>query len=310
MEGAAAAGVDAQAHLLEHGYVVLDGLIGADEVARLRASLDVLMARERTEPFDPGDGPAYAGEDEHVASLAGYWRPNVTERERLRRRLRHTRAENFDTPWPVGVDQICGCFRHIPTLYDDDRSQRVFNLINKAPEFAVLIEHPVMLALMSALLGRDCILLDVSASSVGPDTQGGGLHVDSPITNMAEPLPDLTLSIQAVLMLTDFTIENGASRVVPGSHRSRRKPDRPHRDDEVALTSPAGSVAVWLSQSWHRHGPNTSDAARPGVICQYGRSWVKPFVDLRSPLTAETAPLFSPRLRYMMGCGATAPVRG
>ena len=242
MEGAVAAGVDAQAHILEHGYVVLDGLIGADEVARLRASLDVLMARERTEPFDPGDGPAYAGEDEHVASLAGYWRPNITERERLRRRLRHTRAENFDTPWPVGVDQICGCFRHIPTLYDDDRSQRVFNLINKAPEFAVLIEHPVMLALMSALLGRDCILLDVSASSVGPDTEGGGLHVDSPITNMAEPLPDLTLSIQAVWMLTDFTIENGASRVVPGSHRSRRKPDRPHRDDEVALTSPAGSV--------------------------------------------------------------------
>ena len=70
MKGAAAAGVDAQAHILEHGYVVLEGLIGADEVARLRASLDVLMARERTEPFDPGAAPAYAGEDEHVASLA------------------------------------------------------------------------------------------------------------------------------------------------------------------------------------------------------------------------------------------------
>ena len=167
-----------------------------------------------------------------------------------------------------------------------------------------------MLALMSALLGRDCILLDVSASSVGPDTKGGGLHVDSPITYVAEPLPDTTLSIQAVWMLTDFTIENGASRVVPGTHRSRRKPDRSHRDDEVALIGPAGSVAVWLSQTWHRHGPNASGSPRPGVICQYGRSWVKPFVDLRSPLTAETAPLFSPRLRYMMGCGASAPVRG
>ena len=310
MDGLVTDAAGAQAHLLEHGYVVLEGLISADETARLRASLEALMTRERAEPFEPGDGPAFAGEDEHVEGIASYWRPNAAELARLRRRLRHTRAENFDTAWPVAVDEICGCFRHIPTLYDDDRSQRVFNLINKAPEFAVLIEHPVMLTLMSVLLGRDCTLLDVSASSVGPDTGGGGLHVDSPLTNMAEPLPDMPLSIQTVWMLTDFTVENGASRVVPGSHRSRRKPDRPRRDDEVALVGPAGSAAVWLSQTWHRHGANSSDAARPGVICQYGRAWVKPFADLRAPLTAETAAQFSPRLRYMMGCGANAPVRG
>ena len=307
---ATAVAAGAQAKLLEHGYVVLGGLVSADEVTRLRASLEELMARERAEPFQPDDGPAYTGEDEHITRFAQDWRPNAAEQERMRRRLRHTRAENFDTPWPVDITEVCSCFRHFPTLYDDDRSQRIFNLINKLPYFAVLIEHPVILALMSALLGRDCILLDVSASSVGPDTKGGGLHVDSPITYLAEPLPDMTLSIQAVWMLTDFKIENGASRVVPGTHRSRCKPDRSHRDDEVALIGPAGSIAVWLSQTWHRHGPNASGSPRPGVICQYGRSWVKPFVDLRSPLTAETAPLFSPRLRYMMGCGASAPVRG
>lgn len=310
MDATVVAAAAAEALLLEHGCVVLEGLIGADEVERLGARLEELMARERAEPFDPGDGPGFAGEDDHVAGVARYWRPNAAELERMRRRLRNTRAENFDTPWPVDIDKICGSFRHIPTLYDDDRSQRVFNLINKEPEFALLIEHPVVLALMSKLLGQDCILLDVSASSVGPDTGGGGLHVDSPLTNMAEPLPEMTLSIQTVWMLTDFTVENGASRVVRGSHRSRRKPDHPERDEEFALTGAAGSVAIWLSQTWHRHGPNSSGAARPGVICQYGRSWVKPFVDMRSPLTAETAPRFSPRLRYMMGCGANAPVRG
>jgi hypothetical protein len=46
------------------------------------------------------------------------------------------------------------------------------------------------------------------------------------------------------------------------------------------------------------------------VIVQYGRSWVKPFVDLRSPMTAEQAAVLSPRTRYMMGCNASAPVRG
>jgi hypothetical protein len=37
---------------------------------------------------------------------------------------------------------------------------------------------------------------------------------------------------------------------------------------------------------------------------------VKPFVDLRTPMTAEQAAVLSPRARYMMGCNASAPVRG
>ena len=81
-------------------------------------------------------------------------------------------------------------------------------------------------------------------------------------------------------------------------------------DDEVVLEGPAGSVAIWLSQTWHRHGENITDATRRGVIIQYGRCWVKPFVDLRTPMTAEQAATLSPRVRYMMGCNANAPVRG
>ena len=46
------------------------------------------------------------------------------------------------------------------------------------------------------------------------------------------------------------------------------------------------------------------------MVVQYGRAWVKPFVDLRSPLTADDAANLSSRMRYMMGCNANAPVRG
>jgi ectoine hydroxylase-related dioxygenase (phytanoyl-CoA dioxygenase family) len=81
-------------------------------------------------------------------------------------------------------------------------------------------------------------------------------------------------------------------------------------DNETVLEGPAGSIAMWLSQTWHRHGANVTDGVRNGVIIQYGRSWVKPFVDLRTPMNAEQAAAFSPRLRYMLGCNASAPVRG
>ena len=56
--------------------------------------------------------------------------------------------------------------------------------------------------------------------------------------------------------------------------------------------------------------PTSPTRPRNGVIVQYGRSWVKPFVDLRTPIDAAQAAAFSPRLRYMLGCNANAPVRG
>ena len=179
-------------------------------------------------------------------------------------------------------------------------------------DFAPLVEHPTLLDVMDAELGRDAVILDMSVNHVGAHTDSGGWHVDSPITQVPEPLPSFTLSIQSAWMLDDFTEANGATHVVRGSHLTLRKPPKghDHQEGEVVLEGAAGSVALWLSQTWHRHGANVTDAPRCGVIVQYGRSWVKPFVDLRTPMTAEQARQLSPRLRYLMGCNASAPVRG
>jgi ectoine hydroxylase-related dioxygenase (phytanoyl-CoA dioxygenase family) len=161
-------------------------------------------------------------------------------------------------------------------------------------------------------IGVDAILLDASVNAVGPHTADGGWHVDSPLTQVPEPLPNFTLSMQTVWMLDDFRRENGATHVGAGSHLTLRMPPKGHGalEREVVLEAPAGSLAIWFSQTWHRHAANTTDATRRGVIMQYGRCWVKPFVDMRTPLTADQADAFSPRLRYMMGCNANAPVRG
>ncbi|MFO1070419.1 MAG: phytanoyl-CoA dioxygenase family protein [Geminicoccaceae bacterium] len=303
---------DASERLLRDGHVVIPGLLEPGETARLRADLERVMAEERERPFDPGDGPAHP-QDEACARLhAQWWNCDAAEEARLLRRMRHQRAQEFGTDWPVPAAEASICFKHIPTLFDGGRSQRVFNLINKLPGFARMVEHPLVLAVMEGQLGRDCVLLDVSANAVGPRTGGGNLHMDSPLTDLPEPLPDYALSIQTAWMLTDFSAGNGATRAVTGSHRAGRRPDvaaDPAR--EAVLEGPAGSVAIWLSQTWHRHGPNsTANTTRLGVIVQYGRAWMKPFVDLRTPLTAETAAHYSPRLRYMMGCSARAPVRG
>lgn len=302
---------DAAAQLVEHGYVVLEDLIDPELVADLKRRVDDRLEYERAHPYLPGDGPPLPGDD----SFCSEYGPFVCEdeeRSRVRQRIRADRAREFDTPWPVPPEETCISFFHLPSLFDNGRSQRIFNLINKDQAFAPLIEHPSVLELIDAELGRDCVLADVSVNNVGADTDSGGWHIDSPISTMPEPLPDFTLAIQTVWMLDDFTEANGATHVVAGSHRSRKRPPAGQAEypGEVVLEGRRGSVAMWLSQTWHRHGPNRSDAARTGMVVQYGRAWVKPFVDLRSPLTAEDAARLSPRMRYLMGCNANAPVRG
>jgi hypothetical protein len=297
--------------LLTDGYAVVEGHLDRDTTADLSARLQRLLDAERAHPFQAGPG-APEPDDSDLLRYSGFWSLAPDEQRRLAQRNLIRQHDEFDTPWPVPNDDVCISFIHIPTLFDDGRSQRIFNLINKDTAFARLVEDPLVLSIVDQQLGRDAVLLDVSVNSVGPHTASAGWHVDSPLSQAPEPLPDFTLSMQSVWMLDDFHAENGATHVVRGSHLTLRKPvgDRAVHPEEVVLEAPAGSLALWLSQTWHRHGENSTDASRRGVIIQYGRSWVKPFVDLRTPMTAAQAAELSPRMRYMMGCNASAPVRG
>ena len=79
-------------------------------------------------------------------------------------------------------------------------------------------------------------------------------------------------------------------------------------EGEVSVVGPAGSMAVWLSSTWHKPGRNDTDTARRGAICYFSRSWVKPYSDMRPCVTAEQAAAMSPTLRYLLGFSAHAPL--
>ena len=85
-------------------------------------------------PVDPGDSAITVDQPGDVDFE--YWRSGDDEIERMKNRIRQRQAEEFDTPWPVRADEVCISFIHIPSLFDDGRSQRIFNLINKDIAFA------------------------------------------------------------------------------------------------------------------------------------------------------------------------------
>lgn len=302
----------ASEHLSQQGYVILENLLEPDLLEQLRTALDELFAREREAPYDPGDGPGSPEDAVTEAYLDGSYTITDAELERMMRRIRHTRAKNFDTPWPVAPQKLNKTFIHIPNLFDNDRSQYVRNLPVKTVLAHQLVEHPVIHGLAQRMLGDDCVIGDISATSIGAQTTGGSWHLDNPLTQMPEPLPDFPLGIQVAWMIDDFTPENGATRIVPRSHLTRKKPSwaRGDQENEVALTAPAGSAAIWLGSTWHRAGPNATDRPRRAVISFYQCSWIKPFSEYRDVITAELAAQMSPAVRYLYGLSAYGVVRG
>ena len=300
-------------HLDQHGYVVLQRILDEKLLQQLRQEVDEIFDREQREPFDPGDGPPTPDDAAIEAFISENYTTSAAEVARIMRRIRYTRALNGNTPWPVPPDQVMKLFFHLPLLFDQDKSQRIMNLPAKSDAALHLIEEPHILRLVRGVLGGDCVLSDLSATAIGAHAEeGGAWHVDVPLGQLAEPLPDFPLTVQNAWMLDDFTVENGATRIVPESHKLRKKPAWAPQQEraEVVLTAPAGSVALWLSNTWHRSGPNTTDRPRRALLGYYSRSWVKPFSDYRTCFSKDKLAGLSPTLRYLLGFSANGIVRG
>ena len=300
-------------HLDQQGYVVLEGILDQKQLQQIRDEVEQLFEQERQQPFDPGDGPPGSEDAAIQAFISENYTASAAEVTRIMKRMRHTRALNGNTSWPVPPKQVMKLFFHLPLLFDQDRSQRIMNLPAKSDEALQLVEEPHILKLVRGILGEDCVLSDLSATSIGSHaTDGGAWHVDVPLGQLPEPLPDFPLTVQNAWMLDDFTAENGATRVVPQSHKLRKKPpwSLQQEHSEVILTAPAGSVAIWLSNTWHRSGPNTTNCPRRALLGYYSRSWVKPFSDYRTCFSKQKLAGLSPTLRYLLGFSANGIVRG
>ena len=151
----------------------------------------------------------------------------------------------------------------------DDSNQRVWNVLSRDPVFEDMVEHPFALEFVRAVLGWPALLGNVSANITGP---GGGemvLHADQIF--VPEPWSREPQGMNVAWCLDDFTEANGATRIVPGSHKLNRAP----REDEagaatVPLEAPAGSIVVFESRLWHKTGFNrTADQRRAGVFAWY-----------------------------------------
>lgn len=184
--------------------------------------------------------------------------------------------------------------------------RRLANLVNKHPLMAELVNDHRMLALVRVILGEDIKLSSLNARSAEPmNRHAQPLHADM------GALPD-TLGpwvCNCVWMLDDFSKNNGALRVVPGSHQFGQLPqdvlDHPEDEhpDEVVVTGTAGTLVVLNAHLWHAGRANETRSPRRAIHAFYTRR-DKPQQQLQEQLLdPEVIAGLSPQQRHLLAIG-------
>ena len=151
--------------------------------------------------------------------------------------------------------------------FEGFRTNRVYGLLAKVPSEAALVLHPRVLAILDALLLPNYLLSANLAINLLPGETAQQLHVDDGFYQIARPRR--AVSISTIWAIDDFTVDNGATEVIPGSHRWGE--DLPAAADGllVPVEMPAGSVVVFTGTLWHRGGANRTDRPRLAITPQY-----------------------------------------
>lgn len=159
--------------------------------------------------------------------------------------------------------------------FSGQRTRRVAGLVRKLPFIHPILTDPSLLAVMSGIFEKHCdsFQLNVTqAIDLGPDETAQPLHRDDDLYPFDHP--GYQVITNSILALTRFTRANGATLVVPGSHRWPKT--RAAREDEIfAAEMEPGSIVLYLGSTLHGGGANITEQSRSGIVIGYALGWVR-----------------------------------
>ena len=195
------------------------------------------------------------------------------------------------------------------------RTRRFGGLFAKAPGAAILALHPLVAHLIDRTLrGSDperprCDVTELNlaqAIAIEPGERAQLLHRDEILWPWR---PDFEVMANVMWALDDFTDDNGATRLVVGSHRWPRE-RRPIPEEIAAACAPAGSAIVWLGGTLHGGGANRSSHTRRGVVVSWRLGWLAPAERMLLSVPPEAARRLPTELQRMVGYQVHCPNLG
>jgi len=166
--------------------------------------------------------------------------------------------------------------------------------------FQQALLNPVVLALVTHLLGENAVLSNCLAYIKGPGNEDLGLHCDN--VYIPAPFPAHAQVCNATWLLTDYAKEDGALCFVPGSHQYGRHPNPGEGlEARVAVEAPAGSLAFWHGNTWHGAFARTNPGLRVNLINAFMRMYMRPQEPYRENVTPEQLARHPERFATLLG---------
>ncbi len=188
---------------------------------------------------------------------------------------------------------------HAKTRFEGLRTVRINNLLARDAAFWTVPLEPAPLAIAERLLDRELLLSSFCSLTLDPGAEPQPMHADTQQIPLPRPHPPL--SVNAIWALSDFTDANGATRLVPGSHRFDQAPEYGRPYEGIAATMPAGSVMLFDSALWHAAGANTTRERRWALSCYWCAGWLRQQENLQLGIAREIARRFPRRLQELCG---------
>jgi len=195
--------------------------------------------------------------------------------------------------------------------FEGYKTLRLGEILARSRTSAELIGEPLALRVVDEILLGSCINYRIG-SCTGIEILSGEtqqpLHRDDGIYPVA--IQGMELQVSVMWALTEFTVNNGATHLIPGSHRGppRDLTDQPEATVQAPMAP--GSALLYLGSMLHGGGANQSTQARMGLVNTYALGWLRQEENHILSIPREIAESYPKRIRELMGYQTHGPLLG
>jgi len=194
---------------------------------------------------------------------------------------------------------------------DLDKNSNIFdagmvhNCFMRGEALCQILNNPVLDEYISHLLGEHFIMYAYQSSSLPPygDNYGSRIHVDSP-----RYIENYQTNIGVIFPLTDFTIKNGATWVLPKSHNQKEQPtEEIFNKHAIQATCNAGDMIIFLGRLWHKAGKNNTSSIRHSITINFCRSYMRQRFDYPRLISQNVLESLNSQGRRLIGMNVRMP---
>eukprot|EP01084_Bolivina_argentea_P304675 526257_1 len=192
------------------------------------------------------------------------------------------------------------------SVMDTNKTKRYYSTVTKTRTYDKLILNERVYNIMKYYLYTNFLLMVSMLVDVLPNEKQQKLHRDGggAIYGPAKSGPDFKhpLTVSTMWAITDFTVNNGATLMIPKSHLWDPKRNIDFKKDKIVpMTMPAGSVVIWFDGLIHGAGANVSNNERIGALLIYGQPWMRPQENFMLSMPFEEVETLPKEIRKLIG---------